>query len=144
MRRATVLVVIVLSGCATRIQRNQTTPPLAFWPLEAELELRSARTETACTNEDNSSNRSTTPWAVGPGFLYEQIKQKIAGADDGAIITSSTVNYQNGEACIVLTGRPYRITRARTVAPGNAESAAKKTGAAGLVGPRLDENHVIE
>jgi hypothetical protein len=136
MRAATVVGLLVVSGCASRVPQFQTPPPFHFVPLMVDLALQPAKSAQLCAPEDESSNRSTTPWAIGPGYLYEQAKQKIAEGFDGALVTSSNVSYINTNVCVTVAGRPYRIERASsmltrapgTIAPGAVQMMAPNFG----------------
>ncbi len=130
--RIAMVVAVMLGGCS-HIQQAQTYPPPTFYPLEAEFDLQPAKTEQQCTAEDNNSNRSTTKWAIGPGFLYELIKQKIASGFDGALITSSVMQYGDNQVCLSLTGRPYRLSHVRAVA--GAHQPEVKSG--GILAPNF-------
>ncbi len=131
----------VALGCTKPVPPAWITPespsagPTSFYPAEVEYALGELVSGQACIDEELLAQLPTD----GSGLAHPAVREAArydalsrAPDADALLAERSVVSWKDGKECVELTGRAYRVTAMRSVAP----SAAPSTSA-GLAGPGL-------
>lgn len=130
MRRAMVVLAMTMAGgCAgmpfPAMTQAALQPPERAYPHEIEYAVLDQSSARACASEDELAQlkgaRTTDRAAVGHPALFERAKFDaitLAKGADGLTGVSSRVEIINGQQCVTVRGRGYRILGMRAGARG--------------------------
>lgn len=124
MRYEFTVLISLLSGCGL-LPTAASTPPgtsyeLKLYPHEVEYELLGQSTANACAPQEllkhMTSAKSPDPRAFGNSYLFEKAKYdaitQLRGAD-GLVGIRGWAEDKDGQECVTVTGRGYRMLSLR-------------------------------
>jgi len=132
-RAAALAFAAVALGCTKPVPPAWITPgspapgPTAFYPAEVDYQLGELVTGQACIDEELLAQLPTD----GSGLAHPAVREAArydalsrAPDADALLAERSVVSWKDGKECVELTGRAYRVTAMRSVAPA-AEAVAR-------------------